>query len=153
MDKILRDLIKSVLVIALAIVGTGQPAMAQSPNYGLRANIPFDFIVGNQTVPAGTYSFKRARQDDDLVLQISNLAGKTVTFRNTILVTTLKPKDKSILIFHRYDNKYFLSEVWSAGTSAGRSLPPSRSERDILRKETLASSKRVESETVNVVAY
>ena len=153
MDKIARGLIKFVLLIALAVVGTGQPSKAQSLNYGLRANIPFDFIVGNQTIPAGSYSFKRARQDDDLILQISNFAGKTVTFRNTILVTTLKPKNKSILVFHRYDNKYFLSQVWPAGTLAGRSLPPARSERDIRRKETLASSKRAVSETVNVVAY
>ena len=41
-------------VLAMALTGL---SLAQNPNYRLVANIPFDFNVGNQHLPAGPYLF------------------------------------------------------------------------------------------------
>ena len=40
------------------------------------------------------------------------------------------PQDKTKLIFHRYGNRYFLAQIWSAGSSRGRELPKSAKERE-----------------------
>jgi len=135
----------------------GQATKAQAPEYGLRANVPFDFKVGNRTLPAGHYLFKRARQHDDLVLQVSSFTGESIVFRNTIPVETLKARDKGLIVFHRYDNEYFLSQVWPAGALTGRSLTTSRSERHLQNKEgdpkVMSKTGKVESEVVTIVAY
>jgi len=38
------------------------------------------------------------------------------------------------LVFHRYGNTYFLSQVWMAGSGAGRELLKTRQERAIERE-------------------
>jgi hypothetical protein len=38
------------------------------------------------------------------------------------------------LVFHRYGNTYFLSQVWMAGSSVGRELRKMRQERAIERE-------------------
>ena len=44
-------------------------------------------------------------------------------------------------MFHRYNNRYFLAEVWSGGDSVGRKLTRSRHERAIERELASISSK------------
>ena len=41
---------------------------------------------------------------------------------------------ESRLVFHRYEDQYFLSEVWIWGRSTGRGLPQSRKERMVAQE-------------------
>lgn len=54
------------------------------------------------------------------------------------------------LVFHRYGDNYFLSEVFAGGEQSGREVIPSRQERQ-LRRETARNG--AEPETVTVAAY
>lgn len=155
--RIVTGLIKYCLLIATLALMVGQPAQAQSLAYGLKVNIPFDFTVGNKKLPAGDYLVSRGQQvSGDLLIQISNLEGKANAFRTTIPVTASKAKDKGTLVFHRYGDEYFLFQVWPGGSSIGRSLPRSRSERELQEKDResmgLSAMKEVQSEVVNIVA-
>ena len=38
------------------------------------------------------------------------------------------------LVFHRVAGRYFLAQIWVDGRSAGRELPPTRLERELLSK-------------------
>jgi hypothetical protein len=150
--KIVNGLIKGGLLIAMVAVMAGQPAKAQSLVYGLRANIPFDFKVGDKTFPAGRYSVNRVQQDD-AVIKVSSLEGKANTFRGTIPVTVEKTRSKGTLVFHRYGDQYFLAQVWPAGASIGRELATSRSERDLKNQRDLVGQvTRRDMETVAVAA-
>lgn len=123
------------LLLVMAIVGLGTQAKAQSLEYRLTANIPFDFTVADKKLPSGKYSIGRAETSTgDLVLQINNVGGHGTLSRLTVPVATVHPKDKGTLVFHRYGDQYFLYQVWPAGGSVGRALPKSRSERDVERK-------------------
>lgn len=141
-------------VIAL-VAGSAQ---GQSPSNRLRANIPFDFAVGGQTMPAGTYSVGSAQnRQDDLVILVSGVDGRSSSMHLTNPVQTSAPKDKPTLVFHRYGDQYFLFQVWPAGVSTGRQLFKSRSERQIESKLAanpsagkMANNKRA-AETVSVV--
>lgn len=42
-----------------------------------------------------------------------------------------KPSDTSKLVFHRYGDRSFLSQIWTAGYSSGAELPQSRREAEV----------------------
>ncbi|MFL6448452.1 MAG: hypothetical protein ACJ746_12280 [Bryobacteraceae bacterium] len=99
---------------------------------GLKANIPFEFRIGNTTHTAGEYSVVRSTVGCDVLL-IRNLDGQSgATAFSSISVQT-KPtesSEKSRLVFHRYGKTYFLSQVWQ-GDSTGLQLHRSKAERTI----------------------
>jgi hypothetical protein len=132
--QLLKTLAILSFLIAVAIMPV-QSAQAQSLAYRVRANIPFDFIVGNETLPAGDYYIYRTRQySSDNVLTISTVEGRVLAVRLTNGVQTLTPKKEGVLIFKRYGNKHFLSQVWIAGSTFGRAFLQSRSERELERE-------------------
>lgn len=144
----------------IALVTAVGSAQGQSLAHKLRANIPFDFVLADKKLPAGEYSIGRAMQDSgDRLLVIRSLDGRANAIRWSTPVESRFLKKKGTLVFHRYGNQYFLSQVWPAGASTGRQLFKSRSEREIQRKLAGHSSKpgtmakKAEAvETVNIVA-
>jgi len=131
--QLLKTLATISFLIAVAIVPV-RSAHGQSLAYRVRANIPFDFIVADKTLPAGEYFVSRTRQySGDDVLTISTVDGRALAVRLTVGVQSLTPKKQGVLVFHRYGNQHFLSQVWPRGSSMGRSLLRSRTERELER--------------------
>lgn len=123
------------LLAVMMIVAARASAKAQSLDYRLTANIPFDFTVVDKKLPAGKYWVSRAQQSQgDMILQIRSTKGNANVIRLTIPVNTLYPTRDASLVFHRYGDEYFLSEVWPKGGSVGRELVKSRAERALERK-------------------
>src|SRR5215471_17528914 len=145
-----KALIQIGLLAVIAMVTAAGSAQGQVLGYKIRANIPFDFIVGDKNLPAGEYLIGRARQDSD-VLVIRGVKGNANAFRSTSPVNTEALKDEATLVFHRYGDQYFLSEVWPAGANAGRMLSESRGEREA-RERNLAGNTATESGTVRLVS-
>jgi hypothetical protein len=109
-------------------------ANAQSLEQRLKVNIPFDFSVGDQDFAAGEYFVQRAQPSNgDLLVRVSSRNGKTTTVRMTFPVLSLELTDKGKLVFTRYGEHYFLSEIWPIGSSTGRGLPKSKHERELAR--------------------
>jgi hypothetical protein len=132
---VLKGLAKIGLLAVVMIVAASASVKAQSLQYKLTANVPFDFTVSDKKLPAGKYSISRAQTSNgDLVLQIVSANGKENISRLTIPVISHKPMNQGTLVFNRYGNDYYLSEVWPAGGSTGRELLKSRTERDLARK-------------------
>ena len=60
---------KQTTMIAVAIALTGllcAAARAQSPNREMKFNVPFEFNVGDRTMPAGEYVVKLVGRDSNL---------------------------------------------------------------------------------------
>ena len=134
----------SFLVSMLAVA----PASAKSVD-GVRAQIPFDFHVGDSLLPAGEYTIN-ALTDDDVALRIGD--GK----RGTIALTDSKQakagsEARSRLIFHKYGDQYFLAAVWGADQT-GRELRESKRERRLRREMRVAQSGGAAMEIVTVNA-
>jgi hypothetical protein len=90
-----------------------------------------------------------------MIVQIRSTKGNANVIRLTIPVNTLHPMQSASLIFNRYGNEYFLSEVWPKGGSVGRALPKTRAERELERKaqdNQIAATKGPELETVTIRA-
>ena len=141
-----KGLVKFGLLAVIALISAGVPAKAQSLQYKLTANIPFDFKVMDKKLPAGKYSISRAQQlNGDLVIQIVSEDGRQNVSRLTIPVVTRDPSKEGLLVFHQYGDEYFLNEIWPAGGHTGRALPRSRSERELERQEVKIAKVRFEN--------
>ena len=154
-NKFAKRVINYGLLIVMVAMVVDQSVKAQALTYGLRANIPFAFSVGNTQLPAGKYSVSRVLPNSgDGLIAINSLAGKANALRTTIPVTTGKPRDKATLVFHRYGDQYFLFQVWAAGESTGLTFPLSRSERELQEKQndSVGLATKQQSEVVTVIA-
>ena len=144
------------LLAVMTIIAASASAKAQSLEYRLTANIPFDFSVAGKKLPAGTYWVNRAQQSQgDTVVLIRSTDGHSNITRLTIPVMAVKPMRIGSLVFHRYGDEYFLSEIWPAGSSTGRGLPKSRAERELKRKaqdNQIAAMEGPEVQTVTIRA-
>lgn len=150
--EILKGLTIFTLMVALAILTSVVSANAQS-RIRLSANIPFEFVVSDKTLPAGEYSVTPATNGDE-ALMVQNDENRNAVIRLTEPTTEMKKKH-SRLVFHRYGQTYFLAEVWK-GEEMGRRLAKSKQERAVERelagipsKSELAQSTY---ETIEVVA-
>jgi hypothetical protein len=137
--EVVKGLAKISLLVVMTMIAVGTTAKAQSLQYKLTANIPFDFTVADKKFQAGKYSIVRADPSaGDTILRISGADGHTIMSRVTTPVIRLDAQDNASLVFHRYGDQYFLFQVWPAGANTGRSLPKSRGERDAERLPVLA---------------
>ena len=155
--QVVNLLAKISLLGAMVLVTTVASAQAQSFGYRIRANIPFDFSIGDKKLPSGTYSIGRARQNsDDTILSILDGDGRSKAIPSSHSAQTWRVKDKGTLVFHRYGDQYFLYQVWRAGETTGREFAISRDERDIRRNLSQSASTgkvagNVAVETVTIV--
>ena len=118
-------------LVSLAAVS---PAAAKSVD-GMRAQIPFDFHVGDSLVRAGDYTVS-SLTDDESVLRFRS--GKEIAATTTNSATKNgNGEGRARLVFHRYGDQYFLSAVWGSDNT-GRMLSESKRERR-LRKELLTA--------------
>jgi hypothetical protein len=120
-------------VLAILSVSSIQ---AQSGNVQT-ANIPFAFMVGNKTFPAGLYSVTRINpQSDKAALLIKSADGSTGKVVLTMPIQAGHALETAKLVFSRYGDRYFLSEVWTPANATGLEIQKSRSERTLLARNT-----------------
>ncbi len=124
--------------VALATSMMTTAAYAQS-SLEVRADIPFQFRIGGRLLPAGTYTVKSLSQDTVLVRSLDwSQAAMAIT--NPVQANGTPAEGK--LVFQRYGDAYFLSEVWHPGSEAGIQVRKSKAEREMARHgqpPTLAS--------------
>src|SRR5215510_3955277 len=121
-------------MLALAFFAATQMARAQEPLVG---NIPFAFTAGKMMLPAGEYKVEK-ETEDDVVLLIRRTDRSAATFALSHATQANAQQTESKLVFHHYGNRYFLTQVWVAGSSRGRELPISKQEKEqvLARNET-----------------
>ena len=154
MKQLVNVLMKFVALSVIALASAVGSTQGQSLAYKLRATIPFDFVVGGKSLPAGEYSVGRAQGSGDTVLLISSADGRANAIRLSRPVVSGFMNSKGKLVFHRYGEQYFLSQVWPAGASTGRELAKSRRERELMANSSDQKMARNAQavEKVNIVA-
>jgi len=100
-----RILSVTAATIAICLIATA--AYAQSLR--LRFHVPFAFSVKNKTLPAGDYE---VTQPAHFFLNVRNLGNQTAVFEAVAPAQSRKEGNGRVrLVFHRYDNEYFLAFV------------------------------------------
>ena len=119
---------KNIAAIALFIAATfiaAGPATAQ--DHLVRATVPFNFTVGDQTLPSGTYTIT-SEINSPYLLALHN-SDKKVFFYSLGEPDQSNPRHDNILVFHRYGNQYFLSDIRSNGTGLNLHFAPTNAEK------------------------
>lgn len=136
--QLIKGMTMLMLLIALALVTAVVSAQGQSRSV---ANVPFEFIAANQSMPAGRYTVTNVNPGSGDLLKIAANTKNASLFTLTTRMHAGAPIEKGKLVFHRYGNRYFLVEVWTAGTSDGQKLRKSREEKSIERELASITSK------------
>jgi hypothetical protein len=116
-----------VLLITAVVSANGQTVKHQM------VNIPFDFVVGNSDLPAGSYMVQSVG-DVGGGLRIDSTDKTKAVYRLSYPIVEMDPSTTSKVVFHRYGNKYFLAEIWTAGENNGRRLSKSPTEKSLERE-------------------
>jgi hypothetical protein len=127
MKKTVTTIIAAVgLFLTMAVASVS----AQTPT-GAEVNIPFDFSAGKASLKAGTYVIIRK---SDSMLQIRHANEKRTILVNAPL--TIGSRDYRAgerLVFNRYGDEYFLTQVWFTADQ-GKQLLPSNAETSAARE-------------------
>jgi hypothetical protein len=97
--------------VAVGVLFTTMVA-GQCRAQSLRVNIPFDFVVGNTTLPAGEYALRP-------LSPVGSIVGIKQVDGSAAMIVVTRPADQTgqtteaRLIFHRYGNECFLSQIWT----------------------------------------
>jgi hypothetical protein len=103
---------KYLIALFLTLIGVGS-TFARAQDTAV-STIPFDFIIGNQTFPAGKYSFGRSTNDAlGGPLLIRSADGKTSGFFFPTTEVSAQ-HDEGKLVFRHEGDKYFLAEIVGA---------------------------------------
>ncbi len=98
------------------------------------ANIPFAFTVLDKTVPAGKYVIQNAvTTSKSGIVKFRNVdTGHSVAVLAPSNAASYTTKDKvaAKVIFHRYGDRYFFSEIWSADGLLNGKVQPCKLERE-----------------------
>jgi hypothetical protein len=112
--------------VGLLAVLTSTTVQAQTTN--LRANIPFEFRIGETRLPAGEYSIQPAPG----VLIVKEQSGD---HKAAILFTTgefrLDPLKTGEVEFNRYGDTYFLARIWLPDNQLGRAVIKTPREKEL----------------------
>ena len=144
MKKLFGVMVAGCLLTLLVVAGS---ARAQMPGTEIRASIPFDFTVRGRTLPAGDYELVRVTDDPGgLMLRKLDRKHDHVVFETEAMDVHNRAR-RSELVFNKYGDEYFLSEVVTAGEQNGRELTPSHAERT-LRRDLAKSELRPDTVSV-----
>ena len=127
-----RSVFTVLLACGLAVLGAPQ-ARAQFA-LELKADIPFEFRAGEATMPAGPYMISPDRHVTRNVLLLNSRENDAAAFVLTITADTGQVQDQSRLVFHKYGDRYFLTQVWVSGERTGWQIPTGRSERELAER-------------------
>src|SRR5262245_59579116 len=147
MEKTMKKQILNA-AITLSVIAALSIAGFAGLDRSVEANIPFDFMIDGEKLPAGKYAIETGAALN--LVMVRNWKTKRAA---GALSHALEVPDGSQprLVFRRYGNQYFLAKVITS--SSGIELPKSKAEREAAKaKRDLLTMKDAEPEIVTVNA-
>ena len=123
---------RMLLTIALLLGAVSVYTQAENVPF-IKVSIPFDFAVGNQTLHAGDYTLLHSDVNPQSVVWLQSPDGKFVAIVGTHPSYALAPSPSTKLIFQHSGNEYFLSQIWTLGSSSGREVQLSKHAKELAR--------------------
>jgi hypothetical protein len=120
-----------VLAAALAVspLAVAQRSIGENGS-GFAVQVPFEFMVGNKTVPAGEYTVQSANTWSQTLL-IRKKSGGVSMFSPSALGANGKTAGNDGLLFHKYGDHYFLWAVEVKGSRTIYQVPETNAEAEL----------------------
>lgn len=88
----------------------------------IQAHIAHSFMIGDNTLPPGDYTFRIENNSDEGIMIAQNQQGNNVAQFNVRQSTDNRLPRHSELVFRRYGNTEFLSKIYEGGSRQGVAL-------------------------------
>ena len=116
------------LCLATGLFAAMACAVLHAQTVDLRANVPFDFRMGETLMPAGEYVIHHSAG----MLTVRAQSGPpTAIFQLTLPASRQDGSTKGALVFNRYGDSYFLAKIWAPDSRSGLSLLTSKREKEL----------------------
>ena len=143
MKNTLTSILGSSLVasaLAIGSLASTQSASAQTPTGLAEVTIPFSFQTPTQILPAGTYR---------VILESYHLVrfqgtGSAQGFLVAHDAIRSHAANKGTMVFDRYGDKYYLHQIWTAGSTDGLECAKTRAEKESQRASITPAPSTVE---------
>jgi hypothetical protein len=122
---------KSILVAAYLGVTFGLAVSAFAQAGPVQAKIPFSFTIFDKTLSAGEYWVTATSQ----IIKIQDANRRVVAMALANELSDRAAGEKGHLLFHCYQDRCFLSEVWFPAHETGRQLFTSRAEANLAKEK------------------
>jgi hypothetical protein len=116
--------VRSFTLLLLGVLTLGRAVQAQRTQQVIKAKIPFEFTVGDQVFPAGTYSLVTTAP---AFLDLRDAEGHTLARVLTNSVEAVKTPASPTLQFNSEGGRYSLAQIWQENYSTGQQLPRPKS--------------------------
>ena len=126
-----------ILMLMLGAMLLPGVANAQTGQSAIKADVPFDFTVDNQTIPAGACQVRSEGQAGTTLL-IDNADAKASAFVTPLRTQTLNPSERTVLVFHKYGDRYFLARIDRSGSDAGYQMRETGVEKELRAQHKIA---------------
>ena len=89
----------------------------------LRVDVPFNFTVGNHSLPAGQYNVQTVWSGSNSIWRISNQDGKSMVLMTNTSVSS-KAEQSPGMVFRKIGAEYSLVQFWLDGSSGREVIRP-----------------------------
>ncbi len=127
----------AVLLLFVPLISAAQTPRSER----LSAQVPFKFIVGNVTFPAGDLVLQLAAEHGSL-LSIANPGAKLSAYTLVSPSEATETATSHALVFHRYGNAYFLASIKIADSRQVYDFHPGKLESE-MRAQNVSGTEEV----------
>jgi hypothetical protein len=116
--------IAAIALLAIANFAMAGTSFAQS--YEVRAKVPFDFTVGDKSLPAGAYTIGLLPHQ---MIMIRNQDHPRESALSLVNHASGRTQNGGKLVFQKYGGQYFLSEILCDSAKINLTVLPSKREK------------------------
>ncbi len=125
--------ITAIALLAIANFAMAGTSFAQSKV--VKVNVPFDFTIGKHLLPAGTYNIKT---ESSGLIVIKN-HDRPITLLTLADTDGNRSPNGGKLIFHKYGDRYFLSEILCDDADMDVAFRPSKTEKTVRLQQAMVN--------------
>lgn len=133
------DYMKKQLLSFVALGLLFMTASAYAQTIKVKANIPFDFVVDKRPMPKGEYNVDTFGSQGSNFLLIQSADGSAKKIEGGHACESALGATESKMVFHKYGNQYFLTQVWSANAGSGYEFQPGKLEKELASASTASN--------------
>ena len=126
-------IVKIIISLSLIVMVAGIAVNAQ--DFKVYGHIPFNFMLGDVSMPAGDYNVTKLNVGNGRVFQVRDRDCENYALRFVNQLERMKAPTDTVLVFNRYggyggEESYFLSQIWVEGNNTGYEVIKHRAERE-----------------------
>ena len=117
------QMLNRTVVLLLAFIALVANSIAAQSSHRFKVDVPFEFVLNGQTLPAGEYVIERTNAARPDIVTLKKKDRDFVRMVITQRVEKDEPSPTSSLIFITRNGTHYLFQVWNVADMNGNQIP------------------------------